>query len=152
MFIKTFYAAMSTLGFGIIFNIKGKNLFAATIGGGLGWLFYEIALYYGLSDVTSLFIGAVALSAYSEILARVLKAPVTTFVICALIPLVPGGGMYYTMLASIQGNVYKSLELGLKTLSGAGAIAVGVILTSSIARFINYKIYINKNKTLRKSS
>lgn len=152
MLIKTFYAAMATLGFSIIFNIKGKNLLAATIGGAIGWFFYELALHYGMSEITAIFIGSVALSSYSEILARVLKAPVTTFIICALIPLVPGGGMYYTMLESVQGSASKSLELGLKTLSLAGAIAVGIILTSSIARFINYKIYINKNKSLGKSS
>lgn len=143
MFIRSFYALMATLGFGIIFNIKGKNLFFATLGGGLGWFGYELGNYLGTSEVVALFIGALIISTYSEILARILKAPVTTFVICALIPLVPGGGMYYTMLDSVRGNFLNSLQIGIQTLFKAGAIAVGVILSSSIARLITF-IKINK--------
>lgn len=30
----------SSLGFGIIFNIKGKNLFFSSLCGGLGWFVY----------------------------------------------------------------------------------------------------------------
>lgn len=138
MFLNSFYALVATFCFGILFNIKGKNLRAATVGGGLGGFVYEIALSLNCSNITGLFFGSIALSAYSEISARRLKSPVTTFVVCALIPLVPGGGMYHTMYASIEGNASRSLELGINTLSCAGAIAIGVLLTSSVARFVNY--------------
>jgi len=59
---------------------------------------------------------------------------VTTLVICALIPLVPGAGMYYTMYEIITGNSSGAVELGLNTLASAGALALGVIFVSTITK------------------
>lgn len=139
MILNSLYAFMATLGFCIIFNIKGKNLFYTSLGGGFSWFFYSLFNSLGLSDITSLFLSSLVLSLYSETMARLLKAPVTTFIVCALIPLVPGSGMYYTMVESIQGNVNSALQLGLSTLSSAGALALGVALVSSLSRLINTK-------------
>ena len=69
-------------------------------------------------------------------MARIFKTPVTTFVVCALIPLVPGSGMYYTMREAVAGNISKSLELGLNTLASAGTLALGVLFVSTITRLI----------------
>ncbi|WP_139904405.1 threonine/serine exporter family protein [Clostridium thermarum] len=136
MVLQTLYAIMASLGFAIIFNIKGKNIIYASLGGGLGWLIYIFCQEFNFSTTASMFMASLAIGTYSEIMARVIKAPVTVFVVCALIPLVPGGGMYYTMLESITGNVDTALKLGIDTLSNAGALAVGVLLTSSISRLM----------------
>jgi uncharacterized membrane protein YjjB (DUF3815 family) len=79
---------------------------------------------------------SIIIGIYSEVMARINKAPVTVYVICSLIPLVPGGGMYYTMFESITGSLDKALKLGVETLSSAGALATGVLLTSSISRLL----------------
>ena len=49
------------------------------------------------SDIFQCFIATVVVSIYSEILARKCKAPTTCFQIVSILPLVPGGGIYYTM-------------------------------------------------------
>lgn len=139
MIIKTIASIFATLGFCVVFNIKGKNLLYASLGGGLGWLIYMLALKLELSTTTSMFFASLVIGLYSEIMARVHKAPVTIFVVCALIPLVPGGGMYYTMLESVKGNINTSLQLGLETLTNAGALAVGIVLISSLSRVIGHK-------------
>lgn len=141
---------IATLGFGILFNIKGKNLIFASFGGTLGWIVYKITLSYGLNEIPAMFISSIIFSIYSEICARFLKTPVTTLVICALIPLVPGGGMYYTMYEAIQGNIIASLNKALTTISAAGALALGVIFVSTITRLINSarKKYYFKSKRL----
>ena len=90
----------------------------------------------GLSEISSLLISSIIFSIYSEVLARIFKTPVTTFVVCALIPLVPGSGMYYTMREAISGNISKSLELGLNTIASAGTLALGVLFVSTITRLI----------------
>lgn len=136
MILSSFHAFLATLGFGILFNIKGKNLFFASLGGVISWVSYKMFINLNFYNLTALFLSSIIFSTYSEILARVLKTPVTSFVICALIPLVPGGGMYYTMLETIQGNIFKSLETGLNTLSQAGALSIGIIFVSSISRFL----------------
>lgn len=131
-----FYSFICTMGFCIIFNIRGKNIIFASLGGGIGWVMYLYMNQVQDSMIFSYFLASVVIGIYGEIMARLLKAPVTTFVICAIIPLVPGGGMYYTMLESVQGNFTLSLEKCFETLFIAGAIAVAIILVSSITKLI----------------
>lgn len=127
---------IASLGFGILFNIKGKNLFLAAIGGSLGGIVYQLCFNMGASDLSAMFIASICISLYSEILARIAHTPVTTYIICALIPLVPGGGMYHTMLAAIQGKVIDALTLGLETITIAGALVLGILLVSTITKGI----------------
>ena len=127
-------AFVASFGFGIIFNIKGKKLFFAAIGGGLSWFFYLFSIKYGISNILSLFIASIIFSIYSEICARYLKTPVTTLVICALIPLVPGAGMYNTMYETILGNLSGAVRLGIDTVASAGTLALGVIFVSTITK------------------
>lgn len=134
--VNSLYAFIATFGFCILFNIRGKNLFYTSLGGGVTWFFYLLADHFSRSNIFALFIASIVAGIYSEIMARVLKSPVTTFSICAIIPLVPGGGMYNTMLQLIQGNVNNSLTTGLATLSSAGAIAVGILLASSFTKLM----------------
>ena len=140
-------ANVASFAFGILFNTRGKKLIFAAICGALGWFVYKFSLLLGYTDITSLFLASISLSIYSEIFARVLKTPVTTFVIAALIPLVPGGGMYYTMVEAISGNIMKSLETGIKTMASAGALALGIVLVSTITKTITI-IRINKSKSI----
>ena len=54
--------------------------------------------------------------------------------ICALIPLVPGGHMYYTMLEVVKGNTDLAMYKAIDTCAQACSIAIGFILVSSIVR------------------
>ena len=80
------------------------------------------------------FIATVAITVYSEIMARIHKVPVTGYLLIALLPMVPGGGIYYTMEYCIAGNTQMFLETGLHTLGIAGALALGILLVSSLNR------------------
>lgn len=136
MLLNCLYSFCASLGFGIIFNIRGKNLFFASLGGALSWFVYSFALENGVNNISSLLMSGLVFSIYSEIMARLSKTPVTTYTICALIPLVPGGGMYYTMYEVVQGNINKAVVTGIHTLANAGSLAIGILLVSSIMRLI----------------
>lgn len=142
MLLNFIYACIATLAFGIIFNIRGEKLVFASLGGGISWAVYLLSFRLFSSMIFAYFLAASIVTLYSEIMARVLKAPVTTFVICAVIPVVPGGGMYNTMLESVKGNVQTALSLGVETITIAGAIAVGILFISTIVKII----FINRNK------
>lgn len=139
MLLNSFYAFTATLGFAILFNIKGKNVFFVSLGGGIGWLFYLLCLNFKFSNTFALFVASIIVGIYSETMARFRKSPVTTFVVSALIPLVPGNGMYYTMYESVSGNASKALTTGIHTFASAGALAAGIILVSSSTKFIFIK-------------
>lgn len=134
MILNSFYAFIASMAFALLFNVKGIKVFYASLGGGIGWLLYLTLTSQGLSTIPSLFFASMAVSAYSEIMARTIKSPVTTFIVASLIPLVPGEGMYNTMFQYVKGDVSGSLNAGYITLSSAGAIAVAVVLVSSIFR------------------
>lgn len=125
---------VASLGFGVLFNIRGNKLFLAGIGGSIGGGVYSYILYQGYSEMIAMFLASMAFSLYSEVIARVIKTPVTVFIICALIPLVPGGGMYRTMLQAIQGHAFEALSLGLNTLSIAGILVLGILIVSTMMR------------------
>ena len=145
VFVYSIYSFIATFAFSVIFNIKGKNLFFAALGGGISWFIYLVSLNSNMSNTLSIFNGTLVTAIYSEVIARVLKTPVTTIIICGILPLVPGGGMYYTMLEFIRGDINKALEMGWNTLTLAGAIAIALVLVSSATKLITYR------KKLRKS-
>ena len=74
------------------------------------------------------------LSIISEIFARIFKEPVTVFSIPGIIPLVPGLPLYramnYFMLNAYNVGMEKLVQASLD----ATAIALGILLISSMAR------------------
>ena len=136
-----FGAALGALGFGILFNIHTDKLFSVAFVGFIGGLLFDFLVECGQSTVVSLFFASVAISFLSELFARMLRTPVTSFLVCALIPLVPGGGMYYTVLEIVRDNLDGALVKGIDTVAQACSIAVGCILVSSFMRmYNNYKL------------
>ena len=105
MILSSLYAFLSSIGFGVLFNIRGKNLIIASLGGALGWFTYLLSGRLQSSEIFSLFLASMVVSIYSEIMARVYKSPVTIFILCGIIPLVPGGGMYFATLEAVKGNL-----------------------------------------------
>ena len=96
---------LATLGFTIMFNIRGKKVIFASICGVVGAIVYHVTLNYLHCNLfISLLYTSMAMSLYSEIMARYLKTPVTLFLICGLICFVPGGTMYHTMMEILNNN------------------------------------------------
>ncbi len=130
------YAFFASFGFSYVFNLRGKNMFYAALGGGLSWFVYLLFAGCFSSDVPQFFLSMVAVSLYSEYMARKHHSPVTVYLVIAYIPLVPGGGAYYTMEHLVGGNTQLAMETGIHTLFVAGAIAMGIVLVSSLTRIL----------------
>ena len=138
---------LGSLGFAILYNIRGKKLIAASFGGFMAWaLFLLLGLFMDNEPMRYLIV-SMSISLYAEILARVLKTPTTTFIITALIPLIPGGSLYYTMSSAFGGNFDVFLRNAVSTLSLALALAIGVAIIATGARFVvRFKIFIQDSK------
>ena len=126
-------ACVASSGFAVIYNIHGPGILICALGGGLGWLTYLLSAPLG-SDIAQSLCAAIVIAAYSEIMARVRRCPVTGYLLVGIFPLVPGGGVYYTMEHAINGENALFLDSFLHTLGVAGALAVGVLLVSSFVR------------------
>ncbi len=142
------YASLACAGFCVMFNLQNYKIAVfACIGGGIEWVVCLWCAAHGGSLVFQNLIAAITVAAYSEIMARVFKAPSTVFLIVGILPIVPGRGIYFTMKYCIQGDIEMFIKQGLDTFSVAGAIAVGVSLVSSVVRIISASKYINNKKS-----
>ncbi|MBR3839838.1 MAG: threonine/serine exporter family protein [Erysipelotrichales bacterium] len=131
---------LATLGFAIMFNIRGEKVFYASLCGSVGAIVYHLTLnvwHYNLF-LTMLYT-SMAMSLYSEIMARKLKAPVTLFLICGLICFVPGGTMYYTMMEILNNNTAGATALFMQVMSSSGALAIGIVVVSTVVK-LYYRI------------
>lgn len=138
--LMSFFASVC---FAIIFQVKLKHVVFAGLGGLIGWLIYLLAAYpFPESNIPRYFFATIAITIFSECCARILRSPVTVFLAISLIPLVPGGGIYQTMMYCIEGNTNLAVKQCISTIGIAGALAIGIVMVSSIVQliFINRRI------------
>ena len=100
------YAVMACLAFCLLLNQRGRLMVASS------------------------------LAVYAEVMARVMKSPATGFLVVGVLPFVPGGGIYYTMEYCLSGDTQLFLSTGIHTFGVAGAVAVGILLVSSVTRLL----------------
>lgn len=135
-FLPCLYAALASTGFALVFELRRwQHIVAASFAGAMSWLVYLMADDF-VGPIGCNFLATVAVALLAEIFARMFKAPATVFLITGIIPLVPGGGLYYTMDALIDGNMALFAEKGIEAAGIAGAIAAGSSLVSSMVRIL----------------
>ena len=130
---------VGSLCFGILFNIREKKLLAVAVGGLLSCAIYLFLSEFIPNEAINYFIVAMVVSVFSEIMARVLKTPATPITITALIPLIPGSALYYTMAYAFQSDFAKFVEKAIATLSLAAALALGIIIVTALFRLFSGK-------------
>ena len=83
--------------------------------------------------VSSLF-ASMFVAVYANIMSRIRKCPAIGFLIMALLPLIPGSSLYYTMNYAVRGEMALFGTKGLSSLVLAGLMAAGVLLVSTSVR------------------
>lgn len=134
--------------FAVLYNIRGKRLIVAGLGGGFSWFLFLLLSGFISNEALNYFIVSFMMSCYAEIMARVLKTPTTTFITISLIPLIPGASLYYTMAHAFGGEFEVFLQKALATLQLASALALGIIVSAALSKIINKTVsVIPKQKT-----
>lgn len=136
--IKQFILSfISTIGFSVLFGSPKGTLGFAGLAGSSGWILYTLTRKLSGSIIAGSFFGALTVGILGEVLARLSKKPATLYITPGIIPLVPGAGMYYTMLALIEKDFFIAANKGVETFFIAAAISVGIIIASAFSRSIN---------------
>ncbi len=125
---------IGSLGFAILFNVRGRKMVFAGLGGLFSWTMFVLLGFLIENEPIRYFIVAASVSVYAEVMARVLRTPTTTFIMTALIPLIPGGSLYYTMAYALESDLTRFLEKGIYTLELALALALGVIIAAAATK------------------
>jgi len=99
---------------------------------------YLWVLQWGVQHVVAAaFMGALTVAAMSAVLAIVCRCPSTVFLICGIIPLVPGGGIFWTAYYLVGDQLRLAATTGFTALKVTIAIAGGIILMGPIAGRLN---------------
>lgn len=126
----------ATVFFAVLFRVPWKAVFPSALVGAAGYVLYEVTAPALGSDMAGYFMGALLTAVCSEVLARVLRMPATVFAVTTIIPLVPGIGMYDTMLDLVQSQNAKAAATGAATILDIVAIAMAMVLTAIFTRVI----------------
>ncbi len=137
LLIQCIGAAIGCFGFSLLFNIHGPGVLICMLGGVLSWFVYALCLQFGVNEIGAYFWGGVFASAYSEICARIRKYPAFSYLVVSLFPLIPGAGVYYTMEHAVKSEMDLFANKGMQTAAIAGALALGILLVSTITRLWN---------------
>ncbi len=129
-------ALPATLGFALFFNVRRQLLAPATLGGVLTEGLYLLLYLSGSWDgaFIPMLIAAGFAAVYAEVLSHYLTMPTSVFFIIAVIPLVPGRGLYYTMQSAVQQNWEACAQFGGNTVEFALGIAIGIIIVWSFVQ------------------
>lgn len=134
--IQILTAYLGTLGFNILFNIRGKKLLLATLGGTLSWAMFLVLEPLLPGEVLRYALAAATITVYCEVLARLEKTPTTTFLVPSIIPLIPGSALYYTMNYALNKQWNEFAHQAFYTLQLALALAVGIIAVTTLIRLL----------------
>ena len=143
-FIQCLSAFIGCFGFTFIFRIQKNIQFSLTgsLIGALGWFIYLATASLNNIFLQS-FIAMLCVSLLAECFARFFKAPATIFIVIGCFPLVPGSGIYYTMLYAVQGMNDLFMKSFLSTLGTSLSLALAILISSTA--FQVYKRIKTKN-------
>lgn len=130
------FAFISTVGFSILFTTPIDCLIKAGIVGGAGWGVYYINQLFFDNNIISTLLASISVGFIGELFAKKYKKPATVFIIPGIIPLVPGAGMYYTMLNLVEKNYYSAADKGTETFFIAASISIGLIISTTLSTSI----------------
>ena len=117
-------AFVGTMGFAVIFGVPRKFYLDSGFIGMIGWGVY---IFSG-----SAFIAAFVLSIVSYLQAHIRRCPVTVFLICGIIPLVPGGGIFWTAYHIVVDHLRLAASTGFEAIKVTVAIAAAIIIVAAI--------------------
>lgn len=134
--MQTVMGCIGAVGFAVLFNVRRDRLWIIAVASVLSWLSYAACILSGSGVFWAFFCGTSVAALLSELLARIVRVPVTLLLVPILIPLIPGSDLYHTMSCLIRGQEEAMLSNARQLLQSAGAIAMGIICASAAANIL----------------
>lgn len=120
----------------IIMSLPKKAIAFSAACASVTYLIYRMIFLIAEAELVGYLIASLVGAVISELLARICKMPATVFVFPAVIPLVPGIGLYRAMLCLVQNDMSGFASAGTKTIMISGIIAVTVAVVNATFRHI----------------
>ncbi len=140
------FSFLAALGFGILMQVRGKNLLFAALGGMLGWVIFKGLTPLIADDIMRYFIASVVISHYAQQMAFFRRTPALVFLAIAFIPLVPGYASYQTMIGLLMDDMDQFTQGALYTFKVVMAIATGFLISANVLRPVRWRMLQSKNQ------
>lgn len=135
IYIKDFLCAfVAVVAFAVLMLAPKKSIYVSAPVSALGYVLYDLIFLNSGQMYIGYFVATLTVALCGEIAARKMKMPSIVFIFPGIIPLVPGCGLYYTMLALIKNDFAGFQEQAVQTLLIALTIAFGVAITNIFVR------------------
>ena len=133
MLLQVIGAFFSVVTFSFLLRVPRKYIFWAGFTGAVSWWLYLVLMDLQFSMAVATFLSGCLISLCGQFFARILKTPVTIFVIPGILPLVPGAGMFRIARSVIRSDGMTSHNVT-QTLIVAGMIALSLMVVDSVFR------------------
>lgn len=144
-------ALISALAFAVLFRVNKKHLLWAGLGSIVTYGIYYLVVTLSGNVFLAALISAIFTALYSEVSARLHRAPTLVFLITGVIPTVPGRYLYNTMRYLLEQNWPLAMSAFLNTMKIALGIAAGVVGIAIAWGTISGEIKSRRAKALAKS-
>ncbi len=128
LLIALITSATGSVGFAIIYRVGKRHLPSAAIGGALTYLVYYTVAFFNLGVFAAALVSSAFSALFSEIFAKIRRAPVSIFLLPCSIPIVPGSALYYTMANFISRDFTAASHYLNQTLAIGLGIAAGIVI------------------------
>ena len=129
--IQIIMSFLGSLGFALIFNLRKKHLICASIGGIACWASYLVTCMIADGVYVPTVVASAVAALYAELFARILKVPATVIFVSAIVPLIPGSSLFYTMSSVVSGDMTEFGVVGSRTLFYVLGITSGISIVWS---------------------
>ncbi|MBR4352656.1 MAG: threonine/serine exporter family protein [Bacteroidales bacterium] len=131
-------AFVGTVGFAMLVHVPKRSWLPSGVIAAASYLIYWLLVQAGLPDPMGIFIGSLFGSLTGQMCARKMKMIGTVFLMSAIVPVVPGLGLYRMMSYLGQGQTGTGVNLGIQAMITIAMIALGLSMGSFIDRLINH--------------
>lgn len=142
-----------SLGFALLFHLRGKVAFWTALGGGMAWFVYLLVGFFYPSYGVQFIIASIMLGFYAELMAVYTKMPRTAYIAVGIIPLIPGAALYRAMYSLFQQQNAAAKAYAIEAVITSTAIAVGLLAAMELWQQVSSKVRVlrkfgEKNKNL----
>lgn len=128
---------LGTMGFAVLIHAPKESILPASLVGAASYLVYWLMTYFGISEPTAMLVSAVLGSVIAQVLARRMHMIATVFNLLAIVPLVPGLGLFRFMEMLGSGQTSQGAEVGVAAMTSIAMLALGIGVGSFLSRAMN---------------
>ena len=131
-----FGAFFGAIGFAMLVHTPRRALLVSGLIASFAYMVYWSCLCLGLSDHSAIFLGSLFGSLAGQLYARKMKIISTIFLMSAVVPVVPGLGLYRMMSYLGRNQLSAGAGMGISAMITIGMISLGLGAGTLLAHYL----------------